>query len=62
MNADILKDLQLLESTLQRILQSPAYADIVESGFYDPDFSLLTALHAVQACQQSIAKRRLWKI
>lgn len=52
MNADITKDLQILESTLQRVLQSPVYAHIVKSGVYDPDFSLLDALHAVQQCRR----------
>ncbi|MDZ8227546.1 hypothetical protein [Nostoc sp. ChiVER01] len=46
--ADITKDLQLLESTLQRVLQSPVYADMVRTGLYNPDLSLLDALHAVQ--------------
>lgn len=51
--ADIAKDLQTLESSLQRILQLPVYADMVKSGFYNPDLSLLDALHAVQQCLHS---------
>ncbi|MEH2085990.1 hypothetical protein [Nostoc sp.] len=46
--ADITQDLQLLESTLQRVLQSPVYADMVRTGLYNTDLSLLDALHAVQ--------------
>ncbi|MEH2236019.1 hypothetical protein [Nostoc sp.] len=48
--ADITKDLQTLESSLQRILESPVYADMVKTGLYNPDLSLLDALHAVQQC------------
>jgi hypothetical protein len=48
--ADITKDLQQIESDLQRILQTPVYADMVRTGLYNPDLSLLDALHAVQHC------------
>ncbi len=48
--ADITQDLQQIESDLQRILQTPVYADMVRTGLYNPDLSLLDALHAVQQC------------
>ncbi|WP_190445651.1 hypothetical protein [Tolypothrix tenuis] len=52
-NADITQDLQLLESRLQHVLQSPAYANLVRSGNYSPYLSLLDALHAVQECKRT---------
>lgn len=48
--AEFTKDLQQLESDLQRVLQTPVYADMVKNGLYNPDLSLLDALHAVQQC------------
>ena len=54
MIADISKDLLLLESTLQRVLQSQQYADMIRQGLCNPEFSLLAALHAVQQCSRQL--------
>ncbi|MBW4642935.1 MAG: hypothetical protein KME23_08055 [Goleter apudmare HA4340-LM2] len=51
-SANILNDLHRLEEKLKHILQSPDYADMIRSG-YDPELSLLDALHAVQQCSRT---------
>lgn len=55
----LIEDLKAIESALQCVLQSPGYADMVASGHYNPDLSLLDALHAVQQCIRT--NNRFWR-
>jgi hypothetical protein len=50
---DLTQDLQALEVHLKRVLELPAYHNLVESGFYSPDFTLVDALTAVQQAKEN---------
>jgi hypothetical protein len=50
---NLAQDLQALEAHLQQVIQSPGYRDLVASGCYQPDFTLIDALHAVREAEYS---------